>query len=145
MRHAVCQKESGPKVEPFKVLAQAQAKRIPGKSDLANAFRYGLSRWDSFCMILDNGGVAIDSNLVERKMKPVALERNDFLFAGSGAGGETPAAAMTIIETVKDNGLDPQACLNDIFSRIHDHKINRIDELPPRNWKRADAPKAEAA
>lgn len=145
VRHAVRQKESRPKVDAFKVWAEAQLKRIPGKSDLAKAFRYGLSRWDSFCMFLDDGRVAIDNNPAERKMKPIALGRKNFLFAGSDAGGETLAAAMTIIETAKDNGLDPQAYLTDIFTRIHDHKINRIDELLPWNWKPADAPKAEAA
>lgn len=144
-RHAVRQKESRPKVEAFKVWAETQLKRIPGKSDLAKAFRYGLGRWDSFCLFLDDGRVAIDNNPAERKMKPIALGRKNFLFAGSDAGGETLAAAMTIIETAKDNGLDPQAYLTDIFARIHDHKINRIDELLPWTWKPIDAPKAEAA
>ena len=68
-------------------------------------------------------------------MKPIALGKNNFLFAGSDAGGETLADAMTIIEIAKDNGLDPQAYLADIFARIHDHKINRINELLPWKWK----------
>ena len=89
--------------------------------------------------------MGIDNNPAEREMKPIALGRKNFLFAGSDAGGETLAAAMTIIETAKDNGLDPQAYLTDIFTRIHDHKINRIDELLPWNWKPAGTPKAEAA
>ena len=61
--------------------------------------------------------------------------RKNFICAGSDAGGETLASAMTIIETAKFNGLDPQTYLADIFARNHDHKINRIDDLLPWSWK----------
>lgn len=144
-RRAARQSRSKPKVEAFRAWAEDQLKRIPGKSDLAKAFRYGLNRWESFCLFLDDGRVAIDNNPAERKMKPIALGRKNFLFAGSDAGGETLADAMTIIETAKDNGLDPQAYFTDIFARINDHKFNRIDELLPWNWKPVDAANAEAA
>jgi len=91
----------------------------------------------------DDGRVAIDNNAAERAIKPVVIGRKNFLFAGSDAGGETLASAMTIIETAKFNGLDPQACLTDIFARIYDHKINRLDELLPWNCKPvADQPAA---
>ena len=76
-----------------------------------------------------------DNNAAERAIKPVVVGRKNFLFAGSDAGGETLASAVTIIETAKFNGPDPQAYLTDIFARIHDHKINRIDELLSWNWK----------
>ena len=135
VRRAVRQEETRPKVCAFKAWAEAQLTRIPGKSDLAKAFRYGLNRWDAFTLFLDDGRVAIDNNAAERAIKPVVIGRKNFLFAGSDAGGETLASAMTIIETAKFNGLDPQAYLADIFARIHDHKINRIDELMPWNWK----------
>ena len=82
---------------------------------------------------LDDSRAAIDNNAAERAIKPVVIGRKTFLFAGSDAGGETLASAMTIIETAKFNGPDPQACLADIFARIPDHKINRIDELLPCN------------
>lgn len=144
-RRAARQARSKPKVQAFKAWAEDQLKRIPGKSDLAKAFRYGLNRWESFCLFLDDGRVAIDNNPAERKMKPIALGRRNFLFVGSDAGGETLADAMTIIETAKDNGLDPQAYLADIFARINDHKINRIDELLPWNWAPMGTVKVEAA
>lgn len=86
-------------------------------------------------LFLDDGRVAIDNNTAERAIKPVVIGRKNFLFAGSDAGGETLASAVTIIETAKFNGLDPQAYLADIFARVHDHKINRIDERLPWNWK----------
>ena len=119
---------------------------IPGKGDLAKAFRYGLSRWSAFCLFLEDGRVAIDNNSAERALRPIGIGRKNWLFAGADTGAETLARAMTIIETAKLNGLDPQAYLADVLDRIHDHKINRLDELLPWNWKpMASAPRAEAA
>jgi len=129
----------------FKAWAEQQLTRIPGKSDLAKAFRYGLSRWDSFCLFLEDGRVAIDNNAAERGMRPIGVGRRNWLFAGSDTGGETLARAMTIIETAKMNGLDPQAYLADILDRIHDHKVNRLAELLPWNWTPAAQPHSEAA
>jgi transposase len=104
-RRAARQARSKPKVQAFKAWAEGQLKRIPGKSDLAKAFRYGLNRWESFCLFLDDGRVAIDNNPAERKMKPIALGRKNFLFVGSSdADGETLADAMTIIETPRTTG-----------------------------------------
>ena len=65
----------------------------------------------------------------------MGVGRRNWLFAGSDAGGETLARALTLIETAKMNGLDPQAYLADVLARIHDHKINRLHELLPWNWK----------
>ena len=64
-------------------------------------------------------------------MKPIALGRKNYLFKGSEGGGKSAAIAYALIETAKLNGVDPQAWLTDVLSRIADHKINRIDELPP--------------
>ncbi|SHF37136.1 Integrase core domain-containing protein [Ruegeria intermedia] len=68
---------------------------------------------------LDDGRVAIDNNAAERGMRPIGVGRRNWLFAGSDTGGETLARAMTVIETAKMNGIDPQAYLTDILSRIH--------------------------
>jgi len=144
-RHAVRQEKSKPKVEAFHAWAEAQLTRIPGKSDLAKAFRYGLIRWPSFTLFLDDGRVAIDNNAAERGMRPIGVGRRNWLFAGSDTGGETLARAMTVIETAKMSGLDPQAYLTDVLSRIHDHKMNRLDELLPWNWQPTAAQDCKAA
>jgi transposase len=128
------QTKSKPKVEALRKWAEQQLTRIPGKGDLAKAFRYGLSRWPSFCLFLEDGRVAIDNNAAERAMRPIGIGRKNWLFAGADSGAETLARAMTLVETAKLNGLDPQAYLADVLDRIHDHKINRIDELLPWNW-----------
>lgn len=108
--------------------------RIPGKSDLAKAFRYGLSRRGAFSLFLNDGRVAIDNNPTERALRPIGIGRKNWLFAGADTGAETLARAMTIIETAKLNGLDPLAYLADVLDRIHDHKFNKLDELLPWNW-----------
>jgi transposase len=146
LRKAVRQEKSKAKVDAFRVWAEHQLTRIPGKGDLAKAFRYGLSRWSSFTLFLDDGRVAIDNNAAERALRPIGVGRRNWLFAGSDAGGETLARAMTIIETAKMNGLDPQAYLADVLDRIHDHMNPRLDELLPWNWSpRKIASQAEAA
>jgi len=144
-RHAARQQQSKPKVDAFRTWAEAELTRIPGKGDLAKAFRYGLSRWSSFTLFLGDGRVAIDNNAAERGMRPIGVGRRNWLFAGSDTGGETLARAMTVIETAKMNGLNPQAYLADVLSRIHDHKINRLDELLPWNWTPATQPNSRAA
>jgi transposase len=134
VRHAARQKFSLPKVEAFFAWSEQQLLRIPGKGNLAKAFRYGLNRQEAFSLFLADGRVAIDNNPAERALRPIGIGRKNWLFAGADTGAETLARAMTIIETAKLNGLDPQAYLADILDRIHDHKINRLDELLPWNW-----------
>jgi transposase len=145
IRLAARQKHSKAKVEALRVWAEAQLTRIPGKGDLASAFRYGLSRWHSFCLFLEDGRVAMDNNAAERALRPIGIGRKNWLFAGADTGAETLARAMTIIETAKMNGIDPQAYLADVLDRIHDHKINRLDELLPWNWAPVAIICAEAA
>jgi len=70
-------------------------------------------------------------------MRPIGISRKNWLFACSGSGGETLARAMTLIETAEMNGLDPQAWLADILDHIHDHKINRLEELLLWHWSAA--------
>jgi transposase len=145
IRQAARQKHARPKVEAFRVWAEQQLTRIPGKGDLAKAFRYGLSRWSSFCLFLEDGRVGIDNNPAERALRPIGIGRKNWLFAGADTGAETLARAMTIIETAKMNGLDPQAYLADVLDRIQDHKINRLDELLPWNWAPLGVSQAKAA
>ena len=95
--------------------------RIPGKSDLAKAFRYGLSRQDAFSLFLTDGRVAIDNNPAERALRPIGIGRKNWLFAGADTGAGTLARAMTIIVTAKLNGIDPQAYIADILDGIHEH------------------------
>lgn len=134
VRYAARQKLTQPKVTAFFAWSEQQLLRIPGKSDLAKAFRYGLARQEAFSLFLTDGRVAIDNNPAERALRPIGIGRKNWLFAGADTGAQTLARAMTVIETAKLNGLDPLAYLADILDRIHDHKINRQNELLPWNW-----------
>ena len=145
VRFATRQEHSKPKVDAFHTWAEQQLTRIPGKSDLAKAFCYGLNRWPSFCLFVHDGRVGIDNNPAERALRPIGIGRKNWLFAGADTGAETLARAMTIIETAKMNGLDPQAYLADVLERINDHKINRLDELLPWNWQPLQTSQSEAA
>ncbi len=145
IRLAARQKHSDPKVAAFFAWAESQLALIPGKGDLAKAFRYGLSRKDAFSLFLSDGRVAIDNNPAERALRPIGIGRKNWLFAGADTGAETLARAMTIIETAKMNGLDPQAYLADILARINDHKINRLGDLLPWNWSPLPTSLPEAA
>lgn len=107
--------------------------KISGKSALAQALRYALTRWDALTRYTTDGRLEICNNAAERAIRPLALGRKNWLFAGSDSGGERAAMMYTLIETARLNGLDPEAYLRDVISRIADHPIKRIDELLPWN------------
>ncbi|RYG95918.1 MAG: IS66 family transposase, partial [Alphaproteobacteria bacterium] len=133
VRKAVRQHSSPRKVEALWLWLDDNLKRLPQKSGTAEAIRYALSRWKSLCRFLDDGTIEIDNNPTERAIRPIALGRKNWLFAGSDKGGERAAAILSLIETAKLNGLDPEAYLREVLTRIADHPINRINELLPWN------------
>ena len=98
------------------------------------SIRYALGRMPKTRPYLDNGFLELDNNTAERAMKPVAIGRKNWMFAGSQRGGNSMAIAFTLIETAKLNGVDPQAWLTWVLERVADHKINRLDELMPWNY-----------
>jgi len=133
-RVAVRQKKAKPIFDDLETWLHVQLPKISGKSPLAKAIRYALGRMPKTRPYLDNGFLELDNNTCERAMKPVAIGRKNWMFAGSERGGKAMAIAFTLIETAKLNNVDPQAWLTDVLSRIADHKINRIDELLPWNY-----------
>ena len=106
---------------------------ISGRSDLAAAIRYALTRWTALRLILRDGRACIDNSAAERAMRPIAVSRRNWTFAGSDSGGERAAAIYSLIETAKLNGLDPEAYLRQVIERIAEHPVNRIAELLPWN------------
>ena len=131
------QERAKPILDDLEVWLPAQLPRISGKSELAKAIRYALTRMKKLRPYLDQGFLEADNNCAERSMKSVALGRKNYLFVGSEGGGKAAAIAYTMVETAKLNGIDPQAWFTDVLGRIADHKINRIDELLP--WRYAAA------
>ena len=102
------------------------------KSKLAQAIRYGLSHWDGLNRFLNDGRIEIDSNTVERSIRPLALTRKNALFAGSDGGAESWAVVASLVESCKLNDVDPSAYLADTLTRIVDgHLARQIDDLLP--------------
>lgn len=133
-RQQARQARAGPLIADLKTWLQATRAKLSGKSDLAAAMRYALSRWAALTRYLDDGRLEIDNNAAERAIRPLALGRKNYLFAGSDKGGERAAAIYSLIETAKLNGLDPEEWLRDVLARIADHPVNRVDQLLPWNW-----------
>ena len=137
------QENSLPLIEALKPWLKTQLERVSQKGKLAEAIRYTLARWEGLSLFLDDGRVEIDSNIVERSIRPIALNRKNALFAGSDGGGEHWAVLASLIETCKLNSIDPQSYLADVISRIvQGHPNSRLDQLLP--WAYADPIRAVA-
>lgn len=125
-----------PLVDAFRPWLEAQLIRVPQRGKLAEAIRYTLVRWAGLCRFLDDGRVELDTNPVERAIRPVALGRKNHLFAGSDRGARRWATVASLVETAKLNGVEPCAYLADVLQRMTDgHPANQLDELLPWNWK----------
>jgi transposase len=133
MRRRIRQSRAVPLIEELTGFLDATLRKLSGKSELAGAIRYARSRWKALTRYLTDGRLEISNNAAERAIRPLALGRKNWIFAGSDSGGERAAAIYTLIETAKLNGLDPEAYLRDVLGRIADHPINRIAELLPWN------------
>ena len=133
-RLAVRRMSSRPLVEALEVYMRAQLDRLARGHDLAKAINYMLKRWAAFTLFLDDGRVCLSNNAAERGLRGIALGRKSWLFCGSDRGGERAAAMYSLIVTAKMNGVDPQAWLTDVLSRIVAHPTHRLDELLPWNW-----------
>jgi transposase len=145
-RLAVRQTLSRPLVDDLHVYLRAQVGRLARGHDLAKAIKYILKRWAGFTLFLEDGRVCLSNNAAERGLRGIALGRKSWLFCGSDRGGQRAAAMYSLIVTAKMNGIDPQAWLTDVLSRIATHPAHRLDELLPWSWTpRASAIAAQAA
>jgi hypothetical protein len=131
-RGAVRRKESLSHCEALKRFLERQLGRVSGKAPIAQAIRYTLKHWDGLTRFIDDGRIDLDSNIVERSMRPQALTRKNALFAGHDDGAENWAIVASLIETCKLNRIDPHTYLADVLSRLVNLWPNaRLDELLP--------------
>ena len=129
------QAESRKVVVEMRAWFEAQLARLPARSPTAEAMRYALNHWDGLERFLDDGRIELDTNSVERAMRPVALSRKNALFAGSDEGGERWGTIASLVETCKLNGVNPQTYFTDLLT----HLVNgwpqaRLDKLMPWHW-----------
>ncbi|PPD10194.1 MAG: IS66 family transposase [Methylocystis sp.] len=134
-RLAVRQASSRPLVDALETYMREQLARLSRGHDLAKAMQYMLKRWTAFTLFLEDGRVCLSNNAAERGLRGIALGRKSWLFCGSDRGGQRAAAMYSLIITAKMNGIDPQAWLADVLSRIAAHPAHRLDELLPWNWR----------
>ena len=131
-RRSERQARSRPVIDAMEPWLRARLETISRKGKLAEAIRYALSRWEGLARFLDDGRIELDSNTVERAIRPLALSRKNSLFAGSDGGGEHWAVLASLIETCKLNDVEPQAYIADVLTRlINGHPNSRIDDLLP--------------
>lgn len=137
-RRAARQEKTKPLVAALRGWLETTLARLAGGSTIAQALRYGLNHWDGLVRFLDDGRIEIDSNTVERSMRPIALNRKNALFAGSDEGAENWAMLASLIETCKLHGVNPEAYLTDVLTRlVNDWPNRRLAELTPWGWAAA--------
>jgi len=131
-----------PRLAALKDHLEATLARISRKSKLAEAIRYATSRWEALSRFTEDGRLEMTNNAAERAIRPLALGRRNWTFAGSDAGGDRAAAFYTLTTTAKLNGVDPEAWLADVIGRIADYPASRLDDFLPWNWHAALQQKA---
>ena len=145
-RVALRQEYAKPIFDDLETWLRAQLNKISGKTPLAKAIKYALTRLPKARPYLDHGVLDLDNNTAERAVRPVTLGRKNYLFMGSEAGGDAAAIAYTLIETCKMNNVNPEAWLAWVLERIQDHPVKRINELLPWTYQAMlDEQKAAAA
>jgi transposase len=133
-RQAYRQQHARPILTAFQHWIADITPRVAPSSGLAKALVYTTPRWPALVRYVDDGRLPIDNNPVERAIRPIALGRKNWLFAGSRSAGERAAAIMSLIATAKHNGHDPYAYLKDVLTRLPTHPDRRIAELLPHRW-----------
>ena len=148
-RRAVRQDKGKPLVVALRAWLDHQLTRVSAKALIAAAIRYALHHWDGLSRFLDDGRIELDTNIVERGIRPIVLNRKNALFAGHDEGAENWACIASLIETAKLNSVDPQAYVADVLTRLVNlWPATRLDELMPWAWGAANriaAPKQAAA
>lgn len=112
--------------------------KVPEGSAIAKALDYSLKRWAALTRYLDHGDVPIDNNWVENQIRPWAVGRSNWLFAGSLRAGQRAAAVMSLVRSAQLNGHDPYAYMKDVLTRLPTHKQSVIGELLPHRWTPTD-------
>jgi transposase len=136
-RLAIRRTRTAPLMEALKARLTAMNGQYFSQSKLAEAINYALNHWDGLTLFLSDGRVEVDSNTVERSMRPIAMGRRNSLFSGSEGGAESWAILASLVNTAKLHELDPQAYLTDVLERIvsGQTKSHQLQELLAWNWK----------
>jgi transposase len=138
-RHRLRELRSKPIADTLHEWLILHRQRATDGTAIARAIDYSLGRWKALTRFLENGELPIDNNWIENRIRPIALGRSNWLFAGSLRGGQRAAAVMSLVQSAKLNGHDPYAYLRDVLERLPTHPNSRIDDLLPHRWAPAAA------
>jgi transposase len=134
-RRRIRQDKARPAADVLHRWLVANRQKVPHGSATAKAIDYSLGRWQALTRYVDDGRLPADNNWVENRIRPIALGRNNWLFAGSLRAGKRAAAVMSLIHSAKLNGHEPHAYMKDVLQRLPTHPASRIGELLPHRWQ----------
>ena len=134
-RLALRREKSVPRLEQIKTWFEAQKVEVLPKSPMGQAMGYCLSNWEALLRYTTDGDLSIDNNATENALRPVALGRKNWLFAGSDEGGRTGATLMSLVGSCKRHGLDPFTYLRDLLTRLPATPVSELDQFLPDRWK----------
>jgi transposase len=133
-RLRIRQAKAKPAADALHAWLTAQRQKVPPGSATAKAMDYSLTRWAALTRYLDDGELPADNNWVENQIRPIAIGRNNWLFAGSLRAGKRAAAIMSLVHSARLNGHDPHVYLKDVMQRLPTQPASRIGELLPHRW-----------
>ena len=133
-RQRIRQVRARPLADALHAWMIAQRQQLPEGSATARAIDYSVKRWVALTRYIDDGRLPADNNWIENQIRPVAVGRSNWLFAGSLRAGQRAAAIMSLIQSARLNGHDPYAYLKDVFTRLPTQPMSRIEELLPHCW-----------
>lgn len=136
-RRRIRKERSQDVAEALQQWLQQQRRVVPEGSATAKAIDYSLKRWVALTRFIDDGDLPADNNWVENQIRPIAIGRSNWLFAGSLRAGQRAAAVMSLLHSAKLNGHEPYAYLRDVLDRLPTLPASRIGELLPHNWQPA--------
>ena len=134
-RTRIRQRETQPVLETFHTWLILQRQRATDGTALASAIDYSLNRWVAHTRFASDGHLPVDNNHIENRIRPIALGRANWLFAGSLRGGQRAAAVMSLIQSAKLNGHDPYVYLKDVLTRLPTQRASAVEELLPHRWQ----------
>ncbi len=134
-RQRLRQLRSKPVADTLHEWLSLQRQRATDGTAIAKAIDYSLGRWEALVRFLDDGNLPIDNNWLENRIRPIAIGRANWQFAGSLRAGRRAAAVMSLIQSAKLNGLDPYRYLKDVLERLPTQPNSRIEELLPHRWQ----------
>src|SRR3990167_6528227 len=135
-RRAIRQQQTKPLLDALNQWMVLQRQKVPEGSASAKALDYSLRRWEALTRFAGDGQLPLDNNWIENQIRPIAIGRNNWLFAGSLRAGQRAAAVMSLIQSARMNGHDPYAYLRDVMARLPMQRASQIGELLPNNWQR---------